>query len=153
MFEKHPEHKPISIIITTLAAHAYSGEQSLSQTLRAILKGMADHIEYREGTAWIANPVNPEENFADKWPEEPKKQENFFAWLERARRDFGLYVLGHDYRDIPGDFVERMTPKTMANILRMFSVTAPAVVSKPEAALAHAKDIEERGGATKPWAE
>ena len=34
----------------------------------------------------VENPVNPEENFADKWIEHPKRQDNFYKWLEGQKR-------------------------------------------------------------------
>ena len=36
---------------------------------------------------WIANPVNPEENFADKWIEHPLRENNFYKWLKQVRQD------------------------------------------------------------------
>ena len=35
----------------------------------------------------MRNPVNPDENFADKWVETPQKQLNFFAWLKQVKQD------------------------------------------------------------------
>ena len=35
----------------------------------------------------ISNPVNPEENFADKWPTHTKRKENFFKWLKQVKLD------------------------------------------------------------------
>ena len=61
------EDKPISIIITTISAHAYNGEQTICETLRTILKNMHLFVENRHGVNWVMNPVNPMENFADKW--------------------------------------------------------------------------------------
>ncbi|MBL9020578.1 MAG: nucleotidyltransferase [Myxococcales bacterium] len=81
------EDKPISIIITTLAAHAYGGEVGLEQTLRTIIPAMRTGIELRRGIPWVPNPVNPEENFADKWAESPRKQELFVQWLIEVERD------------------------------------------------------------------
>jgi len=39
------------------------------------------------GEAVVRNPVNPLENFADKWREEPRKKQRFFEWLQAASRD------------------------------------------------------------------
>ena len=47
MFAEDFEHKPISIIITTLAAHAYKEEPTISAAMRSILTGMEEHIEFR----------------------------------------------------------------------------------------------------------
>lgn len=89
MFEGQDD-KPISIIITTLATHVYNHETNLYLALKHIATNMESHIEDRCGVKWIANPVNPNENFADRWPKEPKKQENFYKWLEKLQKDVEL---------------------------------------------------------------
>ena len=57
--------KPISIIITTLAAQAYRGETDLQETTLGLLDRMLGLINHE--TLRVPNPVNPEEDFADKW--------------------------------------------------------------------------------------
>lgn len=86
------EDKPISIIITTLAAHAYQGEKTVSDTLWVILNNMESCIQIRDGIAWIANPANPNENFADKWPEHQQRKDNFKQWVEKAQKDFNFLL-------------------------------------------------------------
>ncbi|HIB36340.1 nucleotidyltransferase [Mesonia sp.] len=85
------EHKPISIIITTLAAKSYDLSQHKSNLLESfidIVNNMRDCIERKynpesgEYEWWVENPINTCENFADKWPKEPIKEEYFFEWLE-----------------------------------------------------------------------
>ncbi len=78
---------PISIIITTLAAEAYQGENSVYEALRQILLSMPNYIQQSGGIYYIANPVMPLENFADKWKEHPERKAAFYKWLERARLD------------------------------------------------------------------
>ena len=80
------ENKPISIIITTLAAKAYRGENIL-EGLYNIVHTMSQYIENRNGIYWISNPVNDKENFADKWVESPIKRKNFFDWMNRIQKD------------------------------------------------------------------
>lgn len=75
------DDKPISIIITTLAAQAYNNEGELSEAIQNMLPKMRRFIEIRNGIYWIPNPVNPQENFADKWAEAPQKKKIFFDWL------------------------------------------------------------------------
>ena len=81
---------PISIIITTLAAHAYRGkEDNIADALISILSGMEAHIlRDHANRAWIPNPSDPLENFADKWAEHPEREQAFFAWLRQAQSDF-----------------------------------------------------------------
>lgn len=76
------EDKPISIIITTLAALAYNNEEDLFETLLNITPKMKRLIQYINGEYWVPNPVNSEENFADKWNEVPRKAEIFYEWLD-----------------------------------------------------------------------
>ncbi len=80
--------KPISIIITTLAAHAYDNEADLQKALLKIVTEMPCHIEYSNNdVALIRNPVNPLENFADKWQEYPIRKTCFMEWLKQAQYD------------------------------------------------------------------
>ena len=81
------EHKPISIIITTLAARAYQNESDLALIVPNIFARMREHIERRLDVWWVPNPVDPRENFADKWREQPRKAERFFEWLNAAEAD------------------------------------------------------------------
>ena len=82
------EDAPISIIITTLAASAYVGQDSIFDALRHLILRMPSFIEIdAAGEAVVRNPVNPLENFADKWREEPRKKQRFDEWLQTASRD------------------------------------------------------------------
>ena len=49
---------------------------------------MDAHIEYRNRVAWIANPTDPAENFADRWQVYPRREQAFPEWLDQAREDF-----------------------------------------------------------------
>jgi hypothetical protein len=89
MFVKRPDERPISIILTTLAAHAYNGERKISDALFAILNRMDQFIKRgHDGTYLIPNPTDPAENFADKWAKHPERATAFFEWLAKARDDF-----------------------------------------------------------------
>ena len=62
----------------------------LSDKLENLMLMCADHhklidIKRSGDTFIIANPVMPEENFADKWNENPEKAREFFRWLELAK--------------------------------------------------------------------
>lgn len=87
------DDKPISIIITTLAGHAYNNETGLFEALQSMLPKMRAGIQTRGGVLWVPNPVNPGENFADKWAETPLKREIFFEWLA-SLEEFHRRLLG-----------------------------------------------------------
>jgi hypothetical protein len=65
MFIDDPDGMPISIILTTLTASAYGGETDVASALDRILKHMASCV--RTTIPRVPNPVNPAEDFADKW--------------------------------------------------------------------------------------
>lgn len=88
MFADDPNSKPISIIITTLAAHAYAGEPEVGDALLGILERMTNYIQFDGEKCVIANPTDATENFTDRWENHPERQEAFFAWVEQARSDF-----------------------------------------------------------------
>lgn len=81
--------KPISIIINTLAAEAYQGEPDVFAALIAVVPRMRNGIKVQNGEFWVPNPINPKENFADKWKEtdESQRAKRFFAWLHQVETD------------------------------------------------------------------
>ena len=106
MFEGNCEEKPISIIITTLAAYAYNGEMNIFTALLRIVNQMEYHVQYQGDQVIIANPSNPRENFADKWQKHPERQKNFQKWLEKAKQDFNDILA---YTDIV-PFIDALSP-------------------------------------------
>ncbi len=92
MFEQDEDGKPISIIITTLAARAYQGEEEIEDAMETILNHMGDWVNQQKPR--VPNPVNPVEDFADKWPTEEgrvlKLEEKFWLWFKQAKEDFGV---------------------------------------------------------------
>lgn len=86
-FEHDFDDRPPSIILTTLAAHAYRGAGNLFTCVLGIARLMPDFIE-ETATGWrVENPVQPAENFADRWAAAPSKAKKFFAWLGDLQRD------------------------------------------------------------------
>lgn len=89
----HDDDRPISIIITTLAATAYKGENDVLEGLVNVVEHLKDGITKDEnGNDKVANPLNPEENFADKWIEKPRKKENFYKWYDEMKRDLNAIM-------------------------------------------------------------
>jgi hypothetical protein len=90
MFSDDPDGKPASIIITTLAARAYQGEADIADALDTILRNMGALVN--PVSPRVPNPVNPAEDFTDRWtdPESQKHQleAKFWRWLKQAQIDF-----------------------------------------------------------------
>lgn len=103
MFEG-ADDKPISIAITTLAARAYNKENDLMTSLVNVIDSMPSLIEERydhsrgKYVKWIPNPINGDENFADKWIDSPQKEKNFFTWLKAVKEDIGKASQERSYR-------------------------------------------------------
>lgn len=87
VFSPDADDRPTSIIITTLAAHAYRQEHHTYAVLLWMVAAMPGFIENRNGTWWVPNPVHPGENFADKWNEKPQRKEVFLRWLKAVEAD------------------------------------------------------------------
>jgi hypothetical protein len=126
---KHDD-KPISIIITTLAAKAYGNEDNLFDALSKILDGMPKFIERRsvggKAVTWVENPVDHRENFADKWEAFPIREENFFLWLREAKSFFnkllaaqGRESLNESLEKGLGDKITKRTFSAMSNDTRI----------------------------------
>ncbi|WP_395090796.1 cyclic GMP-AMP synthase DncV-like nucleotidyltransferase [Armatimonas sp.] len=103
------EDKPISIIITTLAAKAYENEATVFETLQTIIPRMRAqlHLDRRFRTWWVENPVNLAENFADKWDDTPNKADVFFDWLDTLEREFAELLTDEGFQDV-GNYLVRM---------------------------------------------
>ena len=107
MFDGRP-YPPISMIITTLAGHLYNGEQDVYSALSNIVGQLDQHSvlmksqslanyslaarglirRMSDGTWYIENPVNPKENFADRWHEDNSaRAKAFFEWTVQIKED------------------------------------------------------------------
>lgn len=93
MFDGDTKHlKPISIIITTIAAELYNNEDNIVDALMTILLGAEQYIRSHmvNGEYHVDNPSytgGDTENFADKWNEHPERAKAFFQWLDKAKGD------------------------------------------------------------------
>lgn len=82
-FEKMPQYATSSIILTTIAGHFYKGENSIFETIDAILlRIQQESLQQRLSRLKITNPINPEEDFSEKWDEEPKLYQHFLAFTK-----------------------------------------------------------------------
>lgn len=106
-FSEDSGGRPTSIVVSTLAAHAYQQETTISGALLSILTRMDQFVIRRGDDYWIANPSDPRENFADMWRDEPERKDAFYDWLETARTDFRQAA----EQDSVDGFIERLAPR------------------------------------------
>jgi hypothetical protein len=133
MFITRSDERPISIILTTLSAHAYNGEDKISDALFAILTNMDRFIERsQDGSLVIANPSDPSENFADKWRKHPERAAAFFEWLARAREDFSRAAVLSNKQLIADQLAKGVGSGTVERVKKrsVVGLAAPAVLSK-----------------------
>lgn len=148
---EHVGHAPISIIITTLAAHLYGGESDVYSALAGIVGKLQAHtglvenkaidrsiaslglIQRRpDGTWYIGNPVRPDENFADRWHEDNHARARaFFSWVSALRQDL-LDILGETNTRL---FEERLAralgATTVSKKIGILDRTLPVIDAPP----------------------
>ena len=147
MFKEDPDVKPISVIITTIAARAYSGQKALDITLQEILDELKRFAD--SGSTVVPNPVNPEENFADRWTmpqyQHLRLRENFAVWATQVHIDFHTLLSSADPNFMAEHarqkFTIRTTPGDLGSLLGLS--VAPAI--------SVGKTHEIPDNAAKPW--
>ena len=147
MFKNEPDSKPISIIITTLAGYGYAGERLLPEALKAVLNGIVRFAE--SGSTEIMNPVNPAENFADKWTMPKyahlKLRENFVRWAYQAQADFHNLLA-------PGNTAVLSDAASNRLALRLNEgKISDALGLKPAPSVITPKTHHIKAGESKPW--
>ena len=135
-FQKKLDDKPASIILTTLAAHAYQNQADVFDALMIIVKGMPSFIESRGGKLWVQNPVDPDENFADKWNDYPERREAFMQWLEKVRIDFTTISKSSSLSDGLFGLDESLGRKTISEAALKLGVKRPGFFPAVERLLA-----------------
>lgn len=90
MFRDDRDLAPISMIITTLSSHAYGGELDLYTSLSGIVDRMPNFI--RQERPRVPNPVNPAEDFADRWSQDKRYEDNFWLWHSQVKLDLSQLI-------------------------------------------------------------
>lgn len=121
MFEDNHDNKPSSIIITTLAAKAYRGGDNIRDVLKYIVENMHNYIEEIDGEYKVLNPVNPMENFADKWNDDLSLKYHFDNWLKEVKKNLTSYsesinIYGEDFQKRISDQLGISEVKSMAMV-------------------------------------
>ncbi|HNX82474.1 MAG TPA: nucleotidyltransferase, partial [Candidatus Omnitrophota bacterium] len=150
---KKSDYKPISIIITTLAANLYDGENDVYDSLINIINklrqfsGYIENAQFRldekivwrelitrfmEGGVWkwrIKNPTNEKENFADRWHEDNNaRAKAFFEWVEAIYKDVQKLKASNDIISIRKLFEELFYWKIPDGAETRWGIRAPAIL-------------------------
>ncbi|MGI6657148.1 MAG: hypothetical protein ACOX5Z_10065 [Desulfobulbus sp.] len=145
----NPDSKPISIIITTLAARAYNGETDIVTALGNVLEKMGGLVCPTKPR--VPNPVDPKEDFADRWYRHDclrlRLEENFKNWLLQARTDFQLLTSTTDTEFLCEQIEDKFSLKVNeAELKKQLGISAASVsIVTPKT---HTID---RQNLAKPW--
>ncbi|MGH8250085.1 MAG: nucleotidyltransferase domain-containing protein [Steroidobacteraceae bacterium] len=157
-------YAPISVIITTLAAHLYGNEPDVYSALSGIIGKLHGHaalvenkaidralatmglIQRRpDGTWYIGNPSNPKENFADRWHEDNHARARaFFAWVDALQNDL-LNILGETNPQLLKEHLSRVLGAGV--VAKTFDALVPPTATIDAPPRIHIT------GAAKPWRE
>ncbi len=139
-FKETPDIKPISIILTTLMAKVYTGKENVYELIEKFSKEYMMHIEKdKNGNIIIKNPVNENENFADKWPKYPERREAFFKFMTELEQDLVInkILLEGNIRE-QADFYKKLFGENMVN--RVYENIANETRSEREKANIYLKE-------------
>lgn len=70
-FQENDTYRTSSIVLTTLAGHLYNGEESIFDAIDNIVNNILAKTNLSVRLK-VLNPVNSEEDFTDKWDDEPE---------------------------------------------------------------------------------
>ncbi|CAH7232225.1 Nucleotidyltransferase [Vibrio chagasii] len=137
MFVDNSDSKPISVIITTLAASAYSGSSSLESALKEVLLGLKKFVNSDSNE--VLNPVNPKENFADRWSmpayNDLELKKNFHNWVNQVNRDFDFLLESDELEMISESLAKNLSVSLeshkLASLLSI-PLTSDAIASPPK---------------------
>lgn len=131
MFRNDPGEAPPSCIITTLAALAYDGQLDLHEALVKIVEGMPGLIQ--RSAPFVPNPVDPEEDFADKWISNPARYTNYKAWYTQLVSDLEQLGAPMTAGEITEQFDQKFGVPLRSDQAKVLAtkVSMPAAVATP----------------------
>lgn len=158
------KYAPISVIITTLAAHLYGNESDVYSALSGIVGKLQAHsaliegkaidrslvemglIQRRlDGTWYLGNPVNPDENFADRWHEDNHARARaFFSWIESLQADLLSILSESDPHKLKDHLGRSLGFATTSNVFNFLILPDVGIETPPRIHIA---------SAPQPWRE
>ena len=113
--------RPSSVILTTLAAHAYEQQSTVLSALTGILAAIPGRTAPDQGRYYLPNPSDPRENFADAWNAHPDRARAFNEWVDAARGDFQEARRGRN----PTEFIQSLSSRLGPKLLQEAVDSAP----------------------------
>jgi hypothetical protein len=113
----------------------------------SIVNGMANYILNKGGVSWVPNPVNPEENFADKWREHPEREMKFRKWIKQVYTDLEEAYQCRYFEDM----LDKLKPRFGDRLVNIAAAKMPAELKPSTIAAASAGPAIHITNPSKPW--
>lgn len=128
------KERPISVVLTTLAARLYAGHPSPTVALLQILDAIIDAIAKEVGERLVVlNPTNENEDLSERWENQPELYQTFVDWVHGFRKKLqdltevrGLHnieaklkgMFGENLtKDVIAEFAEQINLKRRSGLL------------------------------------
>lgn len=100
-FKNMPDVAPVSIVLSTLCADHYQGQNSVSEAVASILDGMAMSIAQHQGKRLqVWNPANKvPEDLGERW-DDAKAYSRFLIWVKAFRKLWQQLTDARGYSEI-----------------------------------------------------
>ena len=134
---RNETEKPISTIITTLAASIYRQENDVFSALANFLDQIQRYqetgiIRCEDGKWSIPNPANPGENFADRWNDEgSQRSDAFFEWIGWLQEDLDDLLNAATENELEATLKKAFSETTGKRIAAHYSGPMPGAYNQP----------------------
>ena len=151
-FQNDDIYKTSSIILTTIAGQFYQGEESIFDTVDNIVKTILHKVAQPYGRIKVLNPVNEDEDFTDKWDNEPEYYEAFkrFAnhlhneW-QKLKKENGIIEEGYIMKGLFGDDIFRKAQINQVNAIEQMRKNKTLGVSRSTGILSSVSSVGTAG--------
>jgi hypothetical protein len=129
-FMDTPDIKPASIILTTLAANAYNNEADLTYALVKMVESMPKFIIMKNGISWVENPVDPMENFADRWLENSDREPAVRSWLHQVKSDLNMLLTCTNIEEIKKRLAIMFGETITNNVINQYQILSSNQITR-----------------------
>ncbi len=124
-YAENPEIAPISIVLTTLAAEHYGGQQSVSEVLDSVLDRIVASLPPMSRRLQVLNPTNEKEDLSEKWDKDPEAYDAFVSGIIGFQQSWhsisqarGIPQVSAALRDLFGENLTTGVVKEQAELIR-----------------------------------
>lgn len=78
----------ISIVLTTLSAQHYLGQESVNEAVMGILEGIVGGLPRDGSRLVVLNPMNKKEDLSERWDADRRFYDEFVTWITEFRDDW-----------------------------------------------------------------